>query len=135
MDIGKCLHCNSDFKFKKSQQTGKYCSNICQKQKEYLDKIFLWETKNIKPGITTIKQYLKYKQQNKCSICLNSSWCDKNIPLEIDHISGISDDNSIANLRFICPNCHAQTPTYKNKNRGRGRQQRLKRYHQNKTGL
>lgn len=34
--------------------------------------------------------------------------------LEIDHIDGIHTNNSEENLRVLCPNCHAMTPTYKN---------------------
>lgn len=50
-----------------------------------------------------------------CEICKNSTWNDKNIPLELDHINGVNIDNRICNLRIICPNCHAQTPTYRGK--------------------
>lgn len=32
--------------------------------------------------------------------------------LEVDHISGDFTDNRPQNLRFLCPNCHATTPTY-----------------------
>jgi predicted HNH restriction endonuclease len=32
--------------------------------------------------------------------------------LEIDHINGDIVDNRSENLRFLCPNCHATTPTY-----------------------
>jgi 5-methylcytosine-specific restriction endonuclease McrA len=38
--------------------------------------------------------------------------------LELDHINGRRDDNRLANLRILCPNCHAQTDTYRGKNRG-----------------
>lgn len=34
--------------------------------------------------------------------------------LEIDHIDGTHTNNSEENLRVLCPNCHAMTPTYKN---------------------
>lgn len=35
--------------------------------------------------------------------------------LQLDHINGISSDNRLANLRWICPNCHSQTETYAGK--------------------
>jgi hypothetical protein len=38
------------------------------------------------------------------------------IPLELDHIDGHHWNNSLDNLRLLCPNCHAQTPTYKARN-------------------
>ncbi len=40
------------------------------------------------------------------------------MPLELDHINGDRDDNRLGNLRVICPNCHAQTPTYRGRNIG-----------------
>jgi hypothetical protein len=52
-----------------------------------------------------------------CSICNISSWNDKKINLEIDHIDGDNTNNIIENIRFICPNCHSQTNNYKFYNR------------------
>jgi 5-methylcytosine-specific restriction endonuclease McrA len=46
-------------------------------------------------------------------------WCGKPVPLELDHIDGDPENNVRENLRLICPNCHAQTPTYKGKNVGK----------------
>jgi 5-methylcytosine-specific restriction endonuclease McrA len=37
--------------------------------------------------------------------------------LHLDHINGINNDNRRENLRFLCPNCHSQTPTYGNRAR------------------
>ena len=53
----------------------------------------------------------------KCSSCQLESWLRKPIPLELDHINGDSSDNRLENLRLLCPNCHALTPTYRGKNK------------------
>ncbi len=47
-----------------------------------------------------------------CAMCGISDWCAKPLTLEIDHINGVNNDNRLANLRFLCPNCHSQTETY-----------------------
>ena len=52
----------------------------------------------------------------KCSICGLTTWNDKTISLELDHINGINNDNRLENLRFLCPNCHSQTSTYGSRN-------------------
>jgi len=44
----------------------------------------------------------------------------KPMPLILDHINGINNDNRIENLRFVCSNCDTQLPTYKSKNIGGG---------------
>lgn len=53
-----------------------------------------------------------------CAICLTEPvWMGKEMPLILDHINGINNDNRIENLRFVCSNCDSQLPTYKSKNR------------------
>jgi hypothetical protein len=55
---------------------------------------------------------------SRCEMCARDSWNGRVIPLELDHINGRRDDNRLANLRVLCPNCHAQTDTYRGKNIG-----------------
>lgn len=39
----------------------------------------------------------------------------KPLVLQVDHISGDGKDNRLENLRWLCPNCHTQTPTFAGK--------------------
>lgn len=54
--------------------------------------------------------------EHKCYKCGLSKWNNQNIPIELEHINGVPTDNRLENLTILCPNCHAQTPTYRGKN-------------------
>jgi 5-methylcytosine-specific restriction endonuclease McrA len=54
----------------------------------------------------------------KCVNCgCDGNWQGGKISLEIDHENGDNTDNTIENLRYLCPNCHALTDTYRGKNK------------------
>ena len=59
-----------------------------------------------------------------CSCCKLTEWMGKPIPLELDHIDGDNTNNEFTNLRMLCPNCHAQTETYRGKNTKKARKRR-----------
>ena len=77
-------------------------------------------TKNISGHI---KRFLLEKYEEKCSLC---GWNERHsstlrAPLEVDHLDGNADNNYVENVRLLCPNCHALTPSFRNLNKGNGR--------------
>jgi Zn finger protein HypA/HybF involved in hydrogenase expression len=80
--------------------------------------IALCENSNIHRGVLRNKIIKEGLILYKCSECgIINEWNGKKLVLELDHISGDSSDNRIENLRFLCPNCHSQTPTFKGRNK------------------
>lgn len=67
----------------------------------------------IKPE--SIKRRLLKERGHKCEDCKRTEWGDVPIPLELEHIDGHSRNNVRENLKLLCPNCHALTPTYRRK--------------------
>ena len=55
-------------------------------------------------------------KEEKCEKCNLKTWNELKIPLELHHIDGEKNNNEITNLQLLCPNCHAQTNTYRSKN-------------------
>lgn len=51
--------------------------------------------------------------EHKCAICaVGTEWRGAPLVLQIDHLDGDRTNHRRGNLRFLCPNCHSQTPTY-----------------------
>ena len=73
-----------------------------------------------KNSTVATKHLRKYIIQNhlleyKCSFCGIDTWNKEKLTLDLDHIDGDIYNNELSNLRFLCPNCHSQTKTYKSK--------------------
>ena len=120
----ECLACGNAVKRYTTERVRQYCDIHCQKAWQYL---------NItKPAIErgdvrerqTLRRYMIRERGHECELCHNTEWMGKPIPLECDHVDGDAANNLPSNLRLLCPNCHATTPTWKNRNRGSGRKAR-----------
>lgn len=127
-----CSFCNKQLVNKGAT---KYCSVQCQADqrwqntKETILKNGFDHTTNCKFA----KRYLIEIGNNTCSICNGSEWQGHPMPLTLDHINGNSEDNTLTNLRVICPNCDRFTPFFGAKNRGNGRASRRQRYRDGKS--
>lgn len=127
-----CLYCN--ISLKGSNKNKKYCSRYC------CDTHFkLLQFEKVEAGIQlssiSMKKYLIYKHGNECMEC---GWnkinkVTGNVPIELEHIDGNSENNNLDNLKLLCPNCHSLTPTYKALNIGNGRYKRMVRYKNKKS--
>ncbi|RSK46212.1 HNH endonuclease [Hymenobacter perfusus] len=53
---------------------------------------------------------------HQCEQCGLTEWLNKPIPLELHHLNGVHNDHRLENLQLLCPNCHAQTGSYRGKN-------------------
>ena len=112
-----CMNCNVEFQFSRNT-CGKYCSNRCQHDFQFNEKFNKFvRGENIIRGYRLVKRCLILKYGEKCAICEIDSWRACPITLEVDHMSGNRKDNSITNVRLLCPNCHSQTDTYRTKNK------------------
>ena len=66
--------------------------------------------------VVSLKPHLITKRGHKCERCNLANWEGEKIPLEIEHINGDSTDHREENLKLLCCNCHALTPTWRGRN-------------------
>ena len=124
-----CLNCETVCK----KIDSKYCSAKCQKEFEYKKRVSEWLKNKTEMSKQGIRKYLTETRGYKCEHCGISEHNNKPLVLQVEHIDGHSENNRPENLCFLCPNCHSQTPTFCNKNKGNGRHSRRIRYAEGKS--
>ncbi|MGV0641890.1 HNH endonuclease [Mycolicibacterium sp. XJ2546] len=116
----QCRGCGSPFS-KRSQKV--YCSNACQPsfRRHASTKHWIRQPPNLShPSVNA---------QGCCATCGGAgTWLGMPLALVLAHVDGSPTNNRRENLPLGCPNCDTQLPTYKSRNRGKGRHFRRQRY-------
>ncbi len=87
-----------------------------------IDEVFV-KNSTFVGGSSLKRKVLKYNLiPHRCEQCpITNEWQGKPISLQLDHRDGDPRNNTIENLRFLCPNCHSQTHTFAGRNNAGGK--------------
>lgn len=124
-----CKECGISFKPKYGSK-GLFCSAKCSADNRYTEYINRWlDGKEAGCGGKTLDlshYIIRFLRTTRGSACEECGW-DKlhpvdNRPLtEIDHTDGDASNCRPENLKILCPNCHAMTPTFRARNKNSAR--------------
>lgn len=64
---------------------------------------------------SNLKGHLLASRGATCEVCGTSQWRGMPVQIEVHHEDGDRTNNALANLRLLCPNCHAQTGNWRNR--------------------
>lgn len=118
----ECIRCTGPVV---SKIKGEYCTTACRQAHE----IELWIDGKLDgcwkySHAGYVRRYLEDRSGGVCEMpdCDEQRVrADGSSILQVDHIDGNWRNNTVANVRLICPSCHALTETWGAANMGKGR--------------
>jgi endogenous inhibitor of DNA gyrase (YacG/DUF329 family) len=116
-----CVHCGAAIDFKSQ----KFCSNRCRADFDWV----LRKNQIAQTGVGSGKHLKRYLIEEYGEVCMECGWGERNVAsgcvmIELEHIDGNNENNTLSNVKLLCPNCHSLTPTYRSLNIGNGRKSR-----------
>ena len=122
-----CRYCGAVMS-NRTNRNNVYCNTAHMEAHHKQVQIAEWVSGDLVPLVHRgwMRDYLKEVHDNSCSQCgwSRTNPTTGNVPLEIHHIDGNSQNNRIENLSLLCPNCHSLTETFRGLNRGRSTRHR-----------
>lgn len=77
---------------------------------------YLQKSVDIQSNKVRIKLLKEGYKEYRCECCKLDNWMGIPISLELHHIDGNRYNNTLENFQLLCPNCHAQTDSWRGKN-------------------
>ena len=124
----KCLNCGKPTK----RKAAKYCCQRCQLDYQYSEYVKSWLAGNetgirAKKTLCLSKHVKRWLHETRGTACEECGWdmkhpVDGRVLTEIDHVDGDASNNKPDNLKILCPNCHAMTPTFRARNKSSSRE-------------
>lgn len=101
-----------------TKETDERIANNAKARERYtLEEVFKKDSEISQKGLRGyVERYQVLEYKCQCCGC-DGTWQGGKISLEVDHIDGDNHNNEVSNLRYLCPNCHALTETYRGKNK------------------
>lgn len=65
------------------------------------------------------------EQENACAGCGLAEWRGQPLVLELEHTDGDPGNNARTNVEALCPNCHSITATWRGRNRGQCKRDKI----------